>query len=273
MARSKYRGQLDGFAGVADTLRMAKNQELTVREQNFAMAFVGEANGDAMAAYRLAYSVANSKATTISTAASKVLGRPHVQAYIASLRAKITDRFEIGAADVLRKMWEIATADPRELIQAERRCCRHCHGVGFAYQWKDGNEWAIACAKELSASEIEKRPPLIPSNAGGFGFDHSLAPIDDCTECRGDGHLEVMIADTRKLSEAGAALYAGVKTTRDGVEVKMRDRDMMLTNVAKALGVFGDADSKGKPAASFNFNFSGKVSASEATKLYRELML
>ncbi len=255
---------------MADTLGMTKETKLTVNEANFAMAYLGEAGGDATKAYRLAYKVENSKPSTVSTMASTVLARPHVQAEIARLRAKVADRFEISQAEVLRHWYAIATADVGELIQAQRRCCRHCYGVGFEYQWKDEAEWMRAVANELKAAKIDKREPELPTSAGGVGFNHTLPPVAECTTCRGDGLTVVVLADTRKLEGAAKLIYNGVKQTRDGIEVKLLDRDAAMVNLAKALGIGGD--DKNKPPASFNFNFTGKVSAAEAAKFYRSVM-
>ena len=44
--------------------------------------------------------------------------------------------------------------------------------------------------------------------------------------------------DTRHLSEGARRLYAGIKVTKDGIEIKMRDQDAALVNIAKHLGMF-----------------------------------
>jgi phage terminase small subunit len=44
--------------------------------------------------------------------------------------------------------------------------------------------------------------------------------------------------DARLLSERARRLYAGIKVTKDGIEVKMRDQDAALLNLAKHLGMF-----------------------------------
>ncbi|MFM9859099.1 terminase small subunit [Pseudoxanthobacter sp. M-2] len=47
-----------------------------------------------------------------------------------------------------------------------------------------------------------------------------------------------MIDDTTKLSPDAAALYAGVKTTKDGIEIKMHDQMAALEKLGRHLGVF-----------------------------------
>lgn len=234
------------------------------------MAYIGEANGVASDAYRMVYNVENKTNTQISANAATVLQSPNVQAFIAERRKRVADKFEIARTEIMRTWWAIATADPNELIQAQRRCCRYCHGIGYEYQWRDAQEWAEAMAQEMRDAEVQKREPGVVSDAGGFGFNHTLGPVKDCAKCRGDGVTHVQVMDTRYLSPAAKLLYAGVKVTRDGIEIKMRSQDEALLNLAKALQVFGEGD--GKPGVSFNFNFNGKTSAAEATKLYKELL-
>ena len=263
-----------GFVSKLDAPRRGRYaftmRELTDRQYRFAMAFVGEANGNASAAYRLAYDVENVSNNEISARASKVLQSPAISEFIAAQRKRVAAKFEIAALDVLRQWWEIATADPNEIIQAQRRCCRHCYGRGFQYQWRDAQEWAEESAKEMNDANLLKRPVQLVSDAGGFGFNQTLPPIVDCTMCRGDGNVQVIVNDTRKLTGGAKLLYAGVKTTRDGIEIKMRDQDAALANIAKAIGMFDGADAKAGVA--FNFNFSGKASPAEATKLYKALL-
>jgi phage terminase small subunit len=50
----------------------------------------------------------------------------------------------------------------------------------------------------------------------------------------------VFITDSRKLSAKAAKLYAGVKQTKDGIEIKMRDQDAALANISKYLGMLVD---------------------------------
>jgi phage terminase small subunit len=51
---------------------------------------------------------------------------------------------------------------------------------------------------------------------------------------------EVFAADTRTLSGDAALLYAGVKETSGGIEIRMHDQLKALENVARHLGLFKD---------------------------------
>ena len=77
-------------------------------------------------------------------------------------------------------------------------------------------------------------------SGGGYGFDRLLSPHPQCPYCAGEGREEIHAEDTRFLSPKAKLLYAGVKQTRDGFEIKMRDQDKAMENVARHLGMFVD---------------------------------
>lgn len=73
---------------------------------------------------------------------------------------------------------------------------------------------------------------------GGTGYDPRKDPSMDCRECFGQGEEFVFPKDTRDLSPAAKLLYAGVKKTEKGFEIKMQSQQVALENVAKHLGMF-----------------------------------
>ena len=73
---------------------------------------------------------------------------------------------------------------------------------------------------------------------GGEGYDGRKAVHPDCPECFGEGIAIPFPKDTRHLSEGARRLYAGVKVTGGGIEIKMHDQVAALLNVAKHLGMF-----------------------------------
>ena len=154
-----------------------------------------------------------------------------VQEAVAAGIARASERAEIDAAFVLRQWADIATADPNDLVQYRRGCCRHCWGVDHAYQWTEA-ELAHESAKLINAGKPR------PDAPGGTGFDVNREPNPACPECGGEGRGRMIVADTRRLSGAARRLYAGVKLGKDGLEVKMRDQDAALANIAKHLGMF-----------------------------------
>lgn len=151
---------------------------------------------------------------------------------------RVTADCRVEAVDVLREILAIATADPSKIVQQRRVNCRHCHGLGYEYQWK-AREYAEACDHEVRAAAASKPPrlPEMPDCSGGFGFRRTAEPNPDCPECEGQGKEHVFIADTESLTGPERKLIAGIKQTRDGVEVKMRDQDGAMKMLATYAGL------------------------------------
>lgn len=200
---------------------------LTDKQRRFAEEYLVDLNAT-QAAIRAGYSEA-----TASEQGYQLLQNTSVSAAIVAAQAARSERTEITADKVLRHWWAIATADANELSQHRRVNCRRCWGVEHAYQWTD-DEYRIACEEAVEKETGE------PDDRGGFGFDRTRVPHPDCPECAGEGEGDVHFADTRKLEGAARLLYAGVKRTKDGLEVKTRDQDKAMENVARHLGMFVD---------------------------------
>lgn len=129
---------------------------------------------------------------------------------------------------VLLEWSKIAFADPNELVDVRRTCCRHCYGYGHQYQWTEA-EYGAAVDKAVDSGKPA------PNGMGGFGYDMNAEPNPDCPECGGNGIAEVHVADTRKLKRH--PLYAGAERTRNGIKVNMRDKDAALFNLSRYLGM------------------------------------
>ncbi|WP_425602941.1 terminase small subunit [Hoeflea algicola] len=163
----------------------------------------------------------------------ELLGKTRIAEAISKAKDERSGRVEVTADMVLERLWNIATADPNDIIQLRRICCRYCHGDDHSYQWRDPEEFASAL---MAAEAVEAKQ--LPDADGGFGFDATAGPHPDCPRCYGEGHIDPHALDTRKLSDRARMLYAGVKVTRDGFEIKMHDQLKALENVAKHLGMF-----------------------------------
>lgn len=215
---------------------------LTEKQKRFIDEYLIELN--ATKAYRIAYpSVKNDE--TAGAAASRLLGNVKVKAYLDERIKARQQRTEITQDMVLQKWFDIATADPNEIIHLRRVCCRHCFGIGHQYQWRDPEEFEQAVQAALAAHQFAKengdnRELVLPSDAGGYGFDRLLRPHPKCPYCRGEGHAEIHIEDTRLLSPKARQLFAGIKQTQAGIEIKFRDQDKALENIARHLGMFSD---------------------------------
>ncbi|MGI6078863.1 MAG: terminase small subunit [Fastidiosipilaceae bacterium] len=170
--------------------------------------------------------------------AQNLMLREDIQKAIQKEMQKREQRTEITADKVLQQWWDIATANPNDIICLRRVCCRHCYGKDFEFQWRDKKEYEQAIKAADATAKANETPPIYPSNAGGYGFNRLLRPNPDCPYCAGEGQPELHIKDTRDLDPKARLLFAGVKQTRDGFEVKMRDQDKAMENVAKHLGMF-----------------------------------
>ncbi len=206
---------------------MAK--KLRPKQQRFVEEYLIDFNATA-AAIRAGYSE-----KTAGSIGAENLTKPEIQQAIAERRAEIGQEAKVSAADVLREWVTIATADPGELIRYRVRACRYCHGTDHQFQWVSQIEFQEAA--DLHAANQDEKKPEPPNSAGGFGYSVELKPVSSCHKCLGDGITDVLIPDTKSLSPAARKLYAGVKQTKEGIEVKMRDQDGALQNVARHLGM------------------------------------
>jgi phage terminase small subunit len=201
---------------------------LTDKQRRFVDEYLIDFNATA------AYKRAGYKAASETVAASegfKLLRKPKIAEYLSERQKALQERTEITQDMVLKRWWEIATADPNELVQYRRLCCRHCWGIDNQYQWTE-SEFLKA---QSDASENSKEAP---DGAGGIGYDVNREPNPDCPECGGEGRGKIHVNDTRRLKGAARLLYAGVKSGKEGLEVKMQDQAKALENVARHIGMF-----------------------------------
>jgi len=210
---------------------------LTPKQQAFVTEYLIDLNAT-QAAIRAGYSAA-----TAQEQGSRLLSNAKVAVAIDAGKIERANRNKATAEWVIEEFRKIAAADPNELIEHRRRCCRHCWGVGFRYQ---------STAQELATARRAHEQQRIESVAGsgedpgefdaqgGDGFDHRREPNPACTECLGEGVGDVMPKDTRKLSPEGRALYAGVKVTKDGIEIKTHSREKALEMLGRHFSLFND---------------------------------
>lgn len=131
----------------------------------------------------------------------------------------------VEKAWVVRRLVTFCTADINDLVEGRRVACRYCYGMDHRYQFR---------AEELRQERqqhILKQMKLPPDQRvefddhGGEGYTTRRDPHPDCPQCDGDGILNVVFKDTRRLSPGAALLYDGFETKADGsVRMKIRDR-------------------------------------------------
>ena len=178
--------------------------------------------------------------------ASENLSKPYLQIAIVDARKRQQARTHIEADRVVLEAWNIVFADPRELVQVKVGCCRHCWGEGFKFQrtiGKFNHDREHFALKGGNMAEFDEK--------GGIGFDPLKPPHPQCPDCGGDGNPRTVLADTRHLSPAALALYAGAKMTKYGIEIAMHDKAAFAEKLFKHLGLYEkDNQQKTDPLAS-----------------------
>jgi len=176
---------------------------------------------------------------------ARLLINAKVAGAITRAQTERSERTQITQDEVLKHFWAIARADPNELIEMRRACCRHCYGIGHGYQRTQGEMDRDRASWEVMTAKVQKAddPPadIKPFNeSGGVGYDARREPHPECPECFGEGIAVPFARDSRRLSADARRLYAGVKVTKDGMEIKMHDQHAALVNVGRHLGMFVD---------------------------------
>lgn len=213
---------------------------LTPSREKFATLIAkGETQTDAfLAAFPQARRWAKS---TVYSKASTLAAEAKVRERISELMAAAAKANEADVAMVLKEYLTRLRADPRELTEVRVSACRHCWGRGHRRQFTDGElddarvrheELRVACiaAGKDDPGEFDER--------GGGGYSRALKPNPECPTCGGDGEARVKLRDSSTYSEGAIALFGGVKETKEGIEVKLADRDHALMQVARHVNFF-----------------------------------
>ena len=208
---------------------------LTAKQMRFVREYLVDLNAT-QAAVRAGYSE-----DTAAQIGYENLQKPEIKKAIDDEEERRAQRTLIDADEVVIDLYNRMTADPNELVEMRRVCCRYCWGEGFQYQYTPAemrerrrlHDEAVRFAQQTG----EPLPaPFDPQ--GGEGFDATREPHFLCPECSDEGRVEPYFKDTRNLSPQARALYAGVKVTKEGIEVKMRSQDDAVEKLGKHLGVF-----------------------------------
>lgn len=226
------------------------SDKLTEREESFARHYVDWR--DATKAYKHAYDTRGMLPNTIWRKSYEVRNRDRVKARIDELRQKLTDEMLMGVADLCRDAAKIVNADANLIIQHQHNNCRCCFGLAHKWQWMNEAEFDIALAAAMDRNaETERRnlkrsaaeqvdPEPLPNDDGGYGFVVDRRPNPGCPACLGEGVARVWVADTRDLGPLEAKLYAGIKQTKDGIQIVTRDQDGAMDKLLRVLGAYKD---------------------------------
>lgn len=221
-----------------------KKPNLTDKQEKFVQELI--AGKSQREAYKLAYSVVKMTDKTVDEKACRLFAQDKIQARYNEIHDRLIKESEdeciVSAKDVLRELVNIITTDSNEIVELRRTCCRYCWGKKNKYQLTQ-NEMAqrkaeYALQKEKVLAEGKEIKPF--NTLGGVGFNPTKEPNQKCPECFGQGVETPFFHDTRKLSPAAKSLYAGVKVTKDGIEVKTQSKDKMIELLGRHLGMFKD---------------------------------
>jgi phage terminase small subunit len=212
-----------------DAALAGRHPGLSLRQQLYVREYLKDFNGS-RAAKAAGYPLASRQQSTRS---------PRVGEAIKNAMELLLAKHATGVkpGEVIERLIAIAMADPNDIVQHRRGACRYCYGLDSAYQYKTQREFdeALALFNKTDMALVADMPN------GGLGYDPRLAPVESCPECHGQGVPSVYVEDTRLLSPAARALYAGVKTTKDGAEIKMHDQVKNLELLARHLGLLKDS--------------------------------
>lgn len=209
---------------------------LTPKQKRFVDEYLVDLNAT-QAAIRTGYSFGSARQI-----GHALLTKVDIQEAIAERRKALSEATGATPERVVEKLWNIAKADPRELVEVRVGCCRHCHGEGFKHQRTVAEMNAAREAFLLKGGRPEDF-----DEEGGIGFNPLLPPNSECPECGGDGLARTVLKDTRQLSPEASALYAGAKQSRFGIEIQMHSKLDALEKLAKHLGLYEKDNSQKTP--------------------------
>lgn len=176
------------------------------------------------------------------SAASRLLGTVNVQKLLSARVKAMFDRSEDLQDRMLAQQFALAFADPNELMELRRECCRYCHGDGHLYQFKPSeyDEHQRKWEQEVREAVAAKEEPPEFDPKGGIGYDPRKPPHEDCPECFGEGIEREVFKATRDLSPGARALFAGVKRTKEGLEIVTHSQEKAREVLLKILKLYDD---------------------------------
>ena len=219
---------------------------LTPQQEAFA---AGMAAGMTQAdAYRKAYPASQAwKEATVYSRSSELAADGKVRGRIKELLGKASESHQVDVNEVVRWLVDVLRADPRELVSVKTGCCRHCWGEGHRYQRTVGE---MNADRELWVGKGKKLEEF--DEQGGIGYDALRGPNPECPECGGDGLARTVLADTRHISRQAAALYAGAKQTKYGIEILMHSKADVAEKLMKFLGAYERDNAQKNPLGGFD---------------------
>lgn len=213
---------------------------LTAQQENFCRRTVEW--GNVARAYRDSFNVApGTRSWDVWRAASRLKTEAHIQRRIDELNAAALEQSLANTTARMNELRAMETANLADVQHQRFAACRHCHGVGHAYQWKDPAEFEAACADAVATAG--KNPPKLPNCDGGFGYDPLQGPHPTCTECFGVGSPYLYQMAREDMTEAQAACIAGMK---NGLYLFV-DQTKIRDQLSRMTGAYKDAVTLNQP--------------------------
>lgn len=243
----------------------------TAREETFVQTFANHRN--VAGAYAAAYDTSGMSKKAIDKAGRDLLNRPHIDARL----REFLNLGVAGASETLLKiqgmLWDVINADPNELVSLKVGCCRHCHGIGHAYQWRESEYLDLLAKVEANNRNPNRKcDQALPDMSGGWDFDETVSPDPECPQCDGAGVPRVVLKDTEHLTPGARALYGGVKQTNTGIQIIMADKMKALEMLARIHGGFNDNLKVSGVLQTLNKVIDADMDPNEAAQLYQDMV-
>ena len=217
-------------------LEMAAFQGLDARQAKFVDLWLVTYN--AKESYRDAgFACKNDNAA--AAGASRLLSKVKSHPYMLARQVELFSRTAEVQNQLIATYHAASFADPRELVEYVRRCCRYCYGIGHKFQLRPSemerrrNQYEA----DKAAAESENKTIGDFDELGGLGYDGKKSPSPDCPECDGEGEGHALFKDTGNLSPAALTLFEGVKEGKDGTELKIASQKGYRDGLAKLFNM------------------------------------
>jgi hypothetical protein len=172
--------------------------------------------------------------------AHRLLTKADIQARIFEERQKLLADLDLKVEDVVRRFRYIAFADIADVVAFHYGACRYCYGIDHRYQWRTPREFKSSIAEACRECALDRSKETENDPQGGYGYEWNRPPHPDCPECDGCGIPRVVLKDTRLLSDAERAVFAGVVKTRHGTHYRFNNQLKALKELAKRLGFYSE---------------------------------
>lgn len=207
-----------------------------IRKRLYIEAYCNNGGNQYRAAITAGYTPSTAK--SFATALHKELG-PYCEHIINNHLEAIA----MSRDKVLREIELMAQADPNELVEVRTVCCRYCWG-GPEFRYMETPSELRDRTREYDAqcerAEAAGKEPPVWDDSRILGFKGTREPNPECPECWGEGTEYVKLKDTRLLSPAARAIYAGAKHGKFGIEVNMHSKEKAAEMLAKHHKIYED---------------------------------